>query len=94
MTLNGKKKSLQSVILVEKKIPTNSNPEKKKKKKKSYSEVAPPSFSTPTKIEWSVPNSIQKQIVEYNIKSKYPEEYSIVDKVGSEKPLASKSCFA
>ena len=43
---------------------------------------------------WSVPKSIQKQIVEYNIKSKYPEEYSIVDKVGSEKPLASKSCFA
>ena len=78
-----KKKFLQIVIL------------KKKKKKKSYSEVAPPpSFSTPTKIEWSVPNSIQKQIVEYNIKSKYPEEYSIVDKVGSEKPLASKSCFA
>ena len=25
--------------------------------------------------------SIQKQIVEYNIKSKYPEEYSTVDKV-------------
>ena len=37
--------------------------------------------------------SIQKQIVEYNIKSKYPEEYSTVDKVGSEKPLASKYCF-
>ena len=43
---------------------------------------------------WSVPKSIQKQIIEYNIKSKYPAEYSIVDKVGSEKPLASKSCFA
>ena len=25
---------------------------------------------------------IQKQIVKYNIKSKYPEEYSTVDKVG------------
>ena len=75
-----------------KKIPTNSNPEKKKKK--SYSEVAPRPLSTPIKIKWSVPNSIQKQIVEYNIKSEYPEEYSIVDKVGSEKPLASKSCFA
>ena len=43
---------------------------------------------------WSVPKSIQKQIIEYNIKSKYPAEYSIVDKVGSEKPLASKSCLA
>ena len=41
-------------------------------KKKSYSEeIAPPR---------SVPKSIQKQIVEYNIKSKYPEEYSIVKK--------------
>ena len=28
--------------------------------------------------------SIQKQIVEYNRKSKYPEEYSTVNKVGSE----------
>ena len=27
------------------------------------------------------------------MKSKYPEEYSTVDKLGSEKPLASKSCF-
>ena len=27
---------------------------------------------------WSVPKSIQKQIIEYNIKSKYPAEYSIV----------------
>ena len=76
-----------------KKIPKNSNP-KKKKKKKIILRSCPTPFSTPTKIKWSVPNSIQKQIVEYNIKSKYPEEYSIVDKVGSEKPLASKSCFA
>ena len=28
-----------------------------------------------------------------NKKSKYPEEYTTVDKVGSEKPLASKSYF-
>ena len=36
---------------------------------------------------------IQKQIVEYHIKSKYPEEYSIVDKAGREKLLARRSCF-
>ena len=87
-----KKKSLQRLILVKKKIPANSNAEKKKKN--SYSEeIAPPPrpLSTPTKIKWSVPKSIQKQIVEYDIKSKCPEEYSTVDKVGSEKPLASKS---
>ena len=47
----------------------------------------------PTPHPWPVPKSIQKQIIEYNIKSKYPAEYSIVDKVGCEKPLASKSCF-
>ena len=28
-----------------------------------------------------------------DIKSEYPEEYSTVDKVRSEKPSASKSCF-
>ena len=33
--------------------------------------------------------SIQKQIIEYDIKSKYPDEYSTINKVGSEKPLAS-----
>ena len=65
------------------------------KKKNSYSEeIAPPAtLSTPTKISWSVPKSIQKQIVEYDIKSKCPEKYSTVNKVGSEKLLASKSCF-
>ena len=42
---------------------------------------------TPTKNKWSVPKSIQEQIAEYDIKSKYPEEYSTVDKVGSEKTL-------
>ena len=26
-------------------------------------------------------------------RSKYPEEYLTVDKIGCEKPLASKSCF-
>ena len=67
------------------------------KKKKSYSEEidhpTPPPLPTPTKIKWSVPESIQKQTVEYDIKSKCAEEYSTVDKVGSEKPLASKSSF-
>ena len=62
------------------------------KKKKNSEEIATlPPLPTPTKIKWSVPKSIQKQIVEYDIKSKCPEEYSTVDKVGSEKPLASKS---
>ena len=37
--------------------------------------------------------SIRKEIVQYNIKSKYPEEYSTVDKVGRERLLARKSCF-
>ena len=53
----------------------------------------PPPPPTPTKIKWSVLKSIQKQIVEYDLKSKCSEEYSTVDKVGSEKPLACKSCF-
>ena len=36
-------------------------------KKKSYSEEnAQPPLPTPTKITWSVPKSIQKQIVEYD----------------------------
>ena len=48
---------------------------------------------TPTKIKWSVPKSIQEKTVEYDIKSKYPEEYATFDKVGGEKPLASKSSF-
>ena len=37
--------------------------------------------------------SNQKQIVEYDIKSRYPKEYSMVHKVGSENRLAKKSCF-
>ena len=38
--------------------------------------------------------SIQKQIVEYDIKSrKYTEEYSTVDKVAPETLLARKSFF-
>ena len=72
-----------------KKIPANSNAEKKKNHTQKR---LPDPLSTPTKIKWSVPKSIQKKIVEYDIKSKYPEEYSTVDKVGGEKPLASKSC--
>ena len=37
--------------------------------------------------------SIQKQIVEYNTKSKYPEEYLPIDTPGNEKPLAGKTYF-
>ena len=37
--------------------------------------------------------SIQKQIVEYDIKSKYTEEYLTIDKAGREKLTAKKSCF-
>ena len=37
--------------------------------------------------------STQKQINEYDIKSKYPKEYSTVDKVGREKLFARKSSF-
>ena len=37
--------------------------------------------------------SIQKQMVEYDIKRKYPEEYSTFDKVRREKLTARKSCF-
>ena len=37
--------------------------------------------------------SIQKQIIEYKIKSKYPEEYLTVVKEGCEKLLARKFCF-
>ena len=32
--------------------------------------------------------SIQKQLIEYDVKSKYPEKYSTVDKVGSEKTFS------
>ena len=32
-------------------------------------------------------------IVKFDITSKYPEEYSTVNKVASEKPFARKSCF-
>ena len=37
--------------------------------------------------------SIQKEIVEYDIKSKYPEEYSTIDNVGQKKLLPKKSSF-
>ena len=37
--------------------------------------------------------STWKQIVEFDIKSKYPEEYSTVDQVGRGKLLARKSSF-
>ena len=64
-----KTKSLQSLTLV-KKIPANSIAEKKKKNF-ILRRNCPPLLPTATKIKWSVPKSIQKQIVEYNIKSKY-----------------------
>ena len=35
----------------------------------------------------------RSQIVKYDVKSKYPEEHSTVDKVGREKLIARKSCF-
>ena len=53
----GKKKFLKIVLL-------------KKKKKIILRRNCPPLLPTATKIKWSVPKSIQKQIVEYNIKSK------------------------
>ena len=52
-----------------------------KKKKFTVRRDCPIPLPTPTKIKL-----IQKKIVEYDIKSKYPEEYSTVDKVGGEKP--------
>ena len=71
-----------------------------KKKKKKYLEAVseeiahpPPPLPIRRKIKWSVPKWIQQQIIEYDIKSKCPEEYSTVDQVGIEKPLGSKSCF-
>ena len=89
--MNGKKKKFLHRLILVKKIPANSNVEKKKKKF-TLRRDCPTHLPTHTKIKWSVPKSIQKKIVEYDIKSKYPEEYSTVDKVGGEKPLASKSC--
>ena len=86
-----KKKIPAETYFGEKKIPANSNAEKKKFILRRN--CPPATLSTPTKISWSVPKSIQKQIVEYDIKSKCPEKYSTVNKVGSEKLLASKSCF-
>ena len=62
-----KKKFLHRLILV-KKIPANSNAEKKKNHTQKR---LPNPLSTPTKIKWSVPKSIQKKIVEYDIKIRY-----------------------
>ena len=75
----GEKKFLQIAML--------------KKKNHAQKKLPTPPLPTPTKIKWSVPKSIQEQTVEYDIKSKCSEEYSTVHEVGSEKPLASKSCF-
>ena len=91
--MNGEKKILVETYFGEKKIPAKSNAEKKKSYSEEIAHPTPPPLPTPTKIKWSVPESIQKQTVEYDIKSKCAEEYSTVDKVGSEKPLANKSSF-
>ena len=37
--------------------------------------------------------TIQKLVVEYGMKRKYPKKYLTVDNVGREKFLARKSCF-
>ena len=58
-----------------------------------YTRVQPATANVFPVVANTRTKSIQKQIVEYNIKGKYPEEYSTVYKVGSEKPLASKYCF-
>ena len=44
--------------------------------------------------QWFVFVHAYSIIVEYDVRSKYSEEYSTVHKVGSEKLLAKKSCFA
>ena len=36
-------------------------------------------------VYYMLTQSIQKQVVEYNVKSKYPEEDSTIDRVGCEK---------
>ena len=46
-----------------------------------------------SRIDFRVFIHVYSIIVEYDIKSKYPEEYSTVDKAGSEKRLERKSCF-
>ena len=42
---------------------------------------------------YTLTQSVQKQIVEYDIKSKYPREYLNFNKVGRDKLSARKSCF-
>ena len=46
-----------------------------------------------SQIEFRVFIHTYSIIVEFDIKSKFPEEYSTVDKVRSEKLLARISCF-
>ena len=50
-------------------------------------------FSQIEALDFLVFTHAYSKIVEYDIKGKYPEEYSTVDKVRSEKLLARKSCF-
>ena len=56
----------------------------------NYSCILPATADIFAVIANTCSKSIQKQIVEYDIKSQYPEEYSTID---GEKVLASKSCF-
>ena len=44
-------------------------------------------------FSYTCTQSSQEQIVEYDMKSKYLEDQSTVDKIGREKLLARKSCF-
>ena len=71
MTLNGKNKILAESYFGKKKFLQIVLLKKKKKKNFILRRNCPPLLPTATKIKWSVPKSIQKQIVEYNIKSKY-----------------------
>ena len=52
----------------------------------NYTRVQPATADVFTVVVNTRSKSVEKQ-------SKYPKEYSIVDKVGSEEPLTSKSCF-
>ena len=56
----------------------------------NYSRILPATAGIFAVIANTCSKAIQKQIIEYDIKSKYGEEYLTID---SEKVLASKSCF-
>ena len=93
--MNGEKKILVETYFGEKKIPAKSNAEKKKSYSKEIAHPTPsPPFPPPQKLNGpSLNHSETNSRILYDIKSKFPEQYSTVGKVGSEKPFASKSCF-